>query len=108
MLKTLLTLHYDSHETALVDGNISVNFSSILEQVRNDPYTDEIICGSEPDKIIVITIVDTESVLIEWENLSHEDKAYVIDEAIYLDVEDMVENGTIDYGDIRTAMIFGA
>lgn len=107
-MKTLLTLNYDENEIRLIDGRVSIHYASILEQLREDENATEIICGDNPSKRVVITIADTEHILEEWKNLSVEDKAFIVDTAIYLDADNMTDNGTIDYGDIQTAIIFGA
>lgn len=107
-MKTLLTLNYDSNQSHLLDGRVTVNYTSILEQFTENENLTEVNCGTNPDTTVIITIADTETVLNEWKRLDIENKAFIVDEAIYLDADGMVDNGTIDYGEIQTAIIFGA
>lgn len=107
-MKKLLTLNYDSSQSQLLDGRVTVNYTNILEQFTENENLTEVNCGTNPDTTVIITIADTETVLNEWKDLSLENKALIVDEAIYLDADGMVDNGTIDYGEIQTAIIFGA
>ena len=107
MIQPLVKLIYDNTQTSLVDGRVSVNYESILQQLENDENVSVITCGDNPNTEITITIVD--SVFSEWLNRSIEDKAYIIDTAIYLDQEFGADkNNELDYGEIMTAIISGA
>lgn len=107
MIQPLVKLTYDNTQTRLVDGRVSVNYASIVQQLENDEHASVIVCGDNPNTEITITIVD--SVLPEWSNRSLADKAYIVDTAIYLDQEfGADENNEIDYGEIMTAIISGA
>lgn len=104
----LLTLTYDANETRLLDGRVTINYASILEQFTENNNLTEIVCGTNPDTTVVITIADSEHILDEWNNLISEDKSFIVDTAIYLHADGMVDDETIDYGEIQTAIIFGA
>lgn len=104
----LLTLTYDANETRLLDGRVTINYASILEQFTENNNLTEIVCGTNPDTTVVITIADSEHILDEWNNLISEDKSFIVDTAIYLHADGMVDDKTIDYGEIQTAIIFGA
>lgn len=107
MIQPLVKLTYDNTQIDLVDGRVSVNYASILQQLENNEKTSVIVCGDNPNTEITITIVD--SVFPEWSNRSLDDKAYIVDTAIYLDQEfGADENNEIDYGEIMTAIISGA
>lgn len=107
MIQPLIKLTYDNTQIDLVDGRVSVNYESIVQQLENDEHASVITCGDNPNTEIIITIVD--SVLPEWSNRTLDDKAYIVDTAIYLDQEFGADkNNEIDYSEIMTAIIFGA